>query len=530
MDKYFNLKDNLFKNKSINQVTKITVIFIAIITIFITLILVLNTYNDHKKELKILEENYIKSQKEIIKNETQRALRYIKYKHKMINKNKSLQDLQNEIVDTIENVRDIRDGSGYIFIYTFDGINIADPILKHNAGKNLIDFTDSNGKLVIKELIDISKEKDGGYVSYVWNKPTTNQLTDKISYAISYKPWNWMIGSGVYLDDIKNVIKQKQKEYKQRIIEYILQITMFVIALFLSGIAVSRYFTFLISKDIDTIKNTLKNVSIAYENINIEQLTFKEFKKISRNINLMINELKELNTNLENKVDERTQELKASEQFAHKLVESQDKFIKNAIHEINTPLSIIITNIDLFKLKFDNNKYLSKIEAGSKIIHNIYNDLSYLVKKDRIEYPQREVNFSQFLLFRIDFFDEVALGNHIKINHKIEDNITINFNETQLQRICDNSLSNAIKYSYEDTTINISLKQDKDLIILNIQNRGDTIQNSEKLFTRFYRENDSRGGFGIGLNIIKEICSNNDVNIKVTSQNEITEFIYTFKG
>ncbi len=174
--------NNIFKNKSINRVTRITVLLTAVITIVITFMLFLNTYSDHQEELIKLEQNYLKSQKKLIKEETQRALRYIKYKHKTFKNKKSLQQLQNEIVDTIENMRNIREGSGYIFIYTFNGINIADPILKHNAGKNLINFTDPNGKLVIKELIDISKQPNGGFVNYVWNKPTTNQLTDKISY------------------------------------------------------------------------------------------------------------------------------------------------------------------------------------------------------------------------------------------------------------------------------------------------------------------------------------------------------------
>jgi len=176
----------------------------------------LTTYNEHKAELVELEQNYIKSQKELIKNDTQRALRYITHKHKVADKHSDIKALQNEIVDTIEHMRDIRNGSGYIFIYTFDGVNIADPILKHNAGKNLIDFTDPNGKLVIKELIDISRQESGGFVSYVWNKPTTNTLTNKISYASSYLPWGWMIGSGVYLDDIESVIGYKKEQYLQK--------------------------------------------------------------------------------------------------------------------------------------------------------------------------------------------------------------------------------------------------------------------------------------------------------------------------
>ncbi len=518
----------VFKDKSINQVTKITVIFTALITLFITLILFLNTYHEHLNELEKIESDYIKSQKEAIKYETQRAVRYIEYKYKN-NKGKLTQTkLQNLLVDTIEHMRDVENKSSYVFIYTFEGINIADPILKQNAGKNLIDFKDPNGKLVIKELIDVSKNQEGGYVKYVWNKPTTGTLVNKISYAQSFKPFSWMIGSGVYLDDIQKVLRQKKQDYKNKIGEYIFQIILFAFTLFLSSIAISRYFTYLIEQDIELIKETLRNVSVNYDNVDIDKLCFKEFKHISFNINLMINELKELNLHLENKVEERTKELKESEQYAKSVVQMQDKFIKNAIHEINTPLSIIITNIDLFKLKLGYNKYLTKIEAGSKIVHNIYNDLTYMVKKDRIEYKDTKIDFSEFIKQRIDFFDEIAVGNNLSFHIDIEDDIWITFNETQLQRVCDNTLSNAIKYSYENSVIEIVLLKGNNCIILSVENRGNTIENPSNLFERYYRENEARGGFGLGLNIIKEICDKKDVEIKVDSKNNKTKFEYLF--
>ncbi|MCK5293520.1 MAG: cache domain-containing protein [Arcobacteraceae bacterium] len=451
--------------KNINKINLLSILFAIVLLLISVFIIIYNSYTQYTKDIIELKQEYIQSQKKFIKQETKRVLRYIQYKHQN-NKNRSIQQLQNEIVDVIEHLRNKADGTGYIFIYTFDGINIADPILKENKGKNLLNFKDPNGTKVIYDLIEISKNLDGGYVNYVWNKPTTHTLEKKISYAISYKPWGWMIGSGVYLDNIQNVLDKRENEYHTKVINYLYQIIFLSIVLFFMGYLINRYFM---------------------------------------------------------------QELKESEQFANELLKKQDKFLKNAIHEINTPLSIIIINIDLFKLKYDNNKYLSKIEAGSKVIHNIYNDLAYIVKKDRIKYPKQKIDFSQFLSFRIEFFDEIAKGNNINIKYKIEDNININFNETQLQRICDNSISNAIKYSYIDETIHITLKKINNYIILEIQNIGDNIKEPDKLFKRFYRENDVRGGFGLGLNIIKDICSNNSVDINVISKDNTTQFIYTFK-
>jgi signal transduction histidine kinase len=227
------------------------------------------------------------------------------------------------------------------------------------------------------------------------------------------------------------------------------------------------------------------------------------------------NELEELNNNLEEKVEEKTKKLK-------ELLQVQDRFVKNAIHEINTPITIMLTNIDLMTLTGEKNRYLSKIEAASKIIHNIYNDLSYAVKKDFHHYEKTKINFSEFLNSRVTFFEEVALANSINFKTNIEDNVFIEFNEIELQRICDNNLSNAIKYSYEESEVEVILRNNE----LIFENSGNKIENIDKIFNRYYREDSARGGFGIGLNLVKEICDKNEIYIEINSENGINSFKY----
>lgn len=527
---------NLFYHKSINQVNIISIVLAAFISVIFVLLTLYNLYDEYKKEVAIIEKNYFASQKEFIVNETQRALRYIKYKHDKDGQHKTLEALQTEIVDAIEQMRNERDGSGYIFIYTFDGINIADPILKQNAQKNLYGFTDPNGKKVIADLISVSQNENGGFVEYVWNKPIINKLEPKISYAVAYKPWKWMIGSGVYLDDIREVIQQKRREYNEKTFKYIIQILLITFALFFSAMLIYRYFTFLITKEISFIKESLQNVSSEYNTIESSKIHFKEFEEISSYINIMIEEIKEknnsledLNKNLENKVEMKTKKLKTAKEFAEDLLLKQDKFIKNAIHEINTPLSIIITNIELYNMKYPKNHNLTKIEAGVKIIHNLYNDLSYMMKKDRTRYTKTKIDFSRFLKERVAFFEEVALGNKLFFNTAIEKKIEVFFNDVQLQRVCDNNISNAIKYSFENEVITVKLYQNREHTIFEITNIGNKIQAPQKLFERYYREDEARGGFGIGLNMVKEICEKSCVKTEVVSNDKQTTFRYYFK-
>lgn len=517
--------NKILKNKSLRKINLVSLIFIVSLLIIFIGSVAYSSYTQYLKDIKILEVNYLKSQKKFIELETKKALRFIDYKfYKNKIQKKSLSVLQTEITDAIEHMRNEGDGTGYVFIYTFDGINIADPILKQNSGKNLLDFKDLNGKKVIYELIEVSKLPNGGYVDYVWNKPTTNKPSPKISYAISYPALGWMIGSGVYLDEIDKIVKVKKEEYLQQLIDYFYLTFVLLLALFSIGILLYRYFINTIENDIELIQTA----SLDLEFIDTQKVSFKEFEEVANHINNMNESLKDLNKNLEEKVKKRTYELEKAKEYALDLVQKQDKFIKDAIHEINTPLGIIILNIDLFNLKYGKNRYLSKIEAGAKIIHNIYNDLEYMIKKDRIEYPKKEISLSNFIKERIDFFGEIALGNELGFELFIEDGIKIVINDIHLQRVIDNTISNAIKYTINKENIVVKLYKKDEYKILEIINKGNDIEHPEKLFKRFYRENNSRGGFGIGLNIIKEICDKNNIEVNVLSDDGQVTFRYHF--
>jgi len=194
-----------------------------------------------------------------------------------------------------------------------------------------------------------------------------------------------------------------------------------------------------------------------------------------------------------------------------------DGFIKDSMHEINTPLSIINLNIDLFNRKNEPNKYLSRVKAASKVLSGIYNDMDYLIKHDTVEFNDERLNLSSYLLERIEYFSEVATMKNITIEHKIEPNIIIFMNQKQLQLLIDNSISNAIKYSYEKGIVEIILQRSNNKAILAFKDHGVGISNTEKVFERYYRENEQKSGFGIGLSIVSSIIKKYKIGVKIIS-------------
>ena len=520
----------MLKAKSLYHLIVYSILFIIVLISSFTFIIINNTHDELQEKIYTLKTDYTNNQKELIKNHVNYIINFIDYYNETFKDKKSQAEIQKEILQTIEKLRVNQNPNEYIFIYDFNGKLIQDAVSKNNIGENFYNLKDINGKEVIKELISTSQKKYGGYVEYVWYKPEISKQTNKISYSLSYNKWNWTIGKGVYLDEIDKLVKIKEEEFNQKISNYTLQITSLTIMLILYSIFIYKNATILIVNDVKEIGKYFKESQKNNDPINQNRIIFGEFKVIANyatdamnNIKLKTNMLEDLNKNLEYKVNEKTKELT-------NLIESQKKFIKNSVHEVNTPLTIIQTNIDLLKMKIPNNKYITNIESGSKIIQYIYDDLSYLVKKDRVVYEKEYLDFSKILISRIVFFDEIATSNSLHFVSNIENDIYIKFNITELQRIIDNNLSNAIKYSFAKSAITVNLDYiDDEEVEFSVSTNSNKIENKNKIFDDFYRENNSRGGFGLGLKIVKEICDKNLVIIMLDSNEKETKFTYRFK-
>ena len=99
--------------------------------------------------------------------------------------------------------------SGYFFAYQYDGITRVLPTKQEWVGKNKWDVQDKRGTFYLRNLI-AAAQKGGDTVRYVFDKPGSNKLADKLAYAKGFDKWGWMIGTGVYIDDIDSMVAAKQ--------------------------------------------------------------------------------------------------------------------------------------------------------------------------------------------------------------------------------------------------------------------------------------------------------------------------------
>jgi len=97
--------------------------------------------------------------------------------------------------------------NGYFWINNSHGILKMHPYSKKFINQTNIDTVDSEGKLLFKEFIKIAKD-GGGIVEYYWYKPNNSNTFRKLSYVAYFEPWDWILGTGLYLDDMENEIKK----------------------------------------------------------------------------------------------------------------------------------------------------------------------------------------------------------------------------------------------------------------------------------------------------------------------------------
>jgi len=101
------------------------------------------------------------------------------------------------------------DGTEYIWINSLDGLMVMHPTNPKLDGKELFGLKDPNGKLFFQEMVDVVRAKGEGVVEYMWPKPGSEVPVPKVSYVKGVPGWNWLLGSGVYVDDVAVTVRER---------------------------------------------------------------------------------------------------------------------------------------------------------------------------------------------------------------------------------------------------------------------------------------------------------------------------------
>jgi two-component system NarL family sensor kinase len=157
-------------------------------------------------------ESITNSRKQELKNYISLALSSIDHIYK--NNNQDNDAAKELVIDILTNLEYGADG--YFFVYKNNGDNVVHPRQSFRIGENWWDLQDQNGQFIIRDLIQNAKDKTG-FVEYVWEKPSSQEVVKKLAYSVMLERWQWMIGTGIYIDDIDRDVMAMQEEVDKKI-------------------------------------------------------------------------------------------------------------------------------------------------------------------------------------------------------------------------------------------------------------------------------------------------------------------------
>ena len=191
--------------------------------------------------------------------------------------------------------------------------------------------------------------------------------------------------------------------------------------------------------------------------------------------------------------------------------EKQKQFITDANHELKTPLTLILANLDIAEAELGKNEWLNDIRSEGYRMTELVNQLVALSRMDEEGHPMNitEVSFGELVADTVSEFEPLAKDRGKALIASIEKEITYLGDEALLYRLVGILMDNAIKYCDQGGEISVTLRRGR-RVVLTVENTYSAFGEIElhRLFDRFYRADKARkftGGYGVGLSMAKAI-------------------------
>ncbi|RKD21463.1 methyl-accepting chemotaxis protein [Caminicella sporogenes] len=331
----------------------------------------------------------------------------------------------------INSIKELRyNEKDYFWINDYNSIMLMHPTKPELIGKNLSNLEDPDGKKFIKDMVEIVKKNGSGFIIYKWSKPGKEEPQPKMSYVKGFKPWQWVIGTGIYIDDLKEI----QSGIINKII--IISSIIFILSIVFVGIIIIP------------LNKTLKKILIHTnkfskydftELIDIEQKD--ELGSISKEFNNVIISLKTIIENIQQtsdvindsaeKTENYTNDLNVSAKKASEITEGLAAVMEEtaaSTHEVNYTIEEIKHAIDSIAARAtegaltsgDISKRANNLKQdavnSSKKVNNIYKEV-----KEKLESAiDKSKSVEQINILSNSILEITAQTNLLALNAAIE--------------------------------------------------------------------------------------------------------------
>lgn len=484
----------MFTEKNIPKLIILTPIITVSLVAFFTIYFFVNNQNNYFEEESIrVEKEYIEKQKEILKKQVDDLINYMEY-HVKHNKKLTEKELKNEILRYSETIRYGK--HGYIWIHDTNYYLLAHPFRQDKLNTYDIELKDSMGTYITKKFIDETiKKPDGAFVEYFWQKPGEVHFSNKLGYFRLYEKYNWVVGAGLYMDDIQKSIFDNKKLLEERIQKYIRTVVFIsIFVIFFIG-----FLSFIMSKKITEV-----------------------FKNYQQNVNKKELLLQDLNKNLELKVELAIEEVKKKDRamLHQSRLARMGTMLSLIAHQWRQPLSELsgilmeIQTASKFD-KLDKEMVEESINESNKLIKFMsltIDDFRNFFKPDK-----KKVYFyvEDACFEAISLISAAIKSANITLTKNIKCNCEILGYKREFAQVLLNLIGNAkdilIQREINNPLIHIEIDYKDGYSIITVSdNAGGVIEEHlELIFEPYFTTKDGTKGTGLGLYMSKMIIEKN---------------------
>ncbi len=229
-----------------------------------------------------LKSNLFEEKKIKTRHVVETAYGVIEYNYKLFKEGKLGEEQAKQL--SMSMLKTLRyDKNEYFWINDMKPVMIMHPYKPELDGRDLSDSKDPNGKKLFVEFVKIVRNQKAGFVDYLWPKPEIKEPVPKISYVAGFEPWGWIIGSGIYVDDVNTVFRKK-----------LAQLGLVFIAITSLLLAVSWAITRSIRKPLQNLIEATNRLALGETNIIMEVRTKDEMGVLANSFNTMAGNIKTL--------------------------------------------------------------------------------------------------------------------------------------------------------------------------------------------------------------------------------------------
>lgn len=445
-------------------------------------------------------------------------------------------NLQDELLDRIAHVR--FGAEGYVFVNTFDGDALITDGHRVTTPTNLWQLTDPNGVKVIQEERRAATKPDGGFIYYTWNRLSRAEPAPKVSFVKGYAPWRWMIGAGVYLDDIDAVIAARRAELQRVVRARILGIGGVIVGLGLAVALVAELFGRRIRRNFETFSAFFERAATQSTTIDESQLHFSEFVSLAHSANAMI----EARRKAEAEKRDLEEQLHRSRRM-----ESLGLLTGGVAHDLNNILTSLVMYPDLMLIELEpdgpmRRRVVAIKEAGQRAAA-VVADLLAASRGGRTSAEVMSLNATVERFLQSPEAQKLA-GAHPDVSVRTTlapDALNVMCSETHITKTLMNLIANAMEAvsgagEIAISTENRHLEQpltgyetvpSGEYVVLRVADSGTGIAAGDlaRIFEPFFTKKIlGRPGTGLGLTVVWHTVKDHDGFINVSSGERGTTF------